>query len=475
MQFEELKKSRVSPEDVLRGALGSVNVGSSGWASALCPFHNDSSPSFSIHVSSGNWCCYACSKKGTWADTGFASPVVGVYPYYAGDKLVQVKVREYPKKFYILKPDENGELIRGGYKGPVLYNWNDAKTHDVIYVVEGEKDCDTLSNLMLGAVTAGGASSWLPEYGEMLKGKSLIIIPDNDPAGRGWLERVVGTLQSDYKIGVLPEGIKDITEFLESGKSLAQLTLEDRPIKPLSDIVTLRDVTPPPIRKFLLGGLIPEGAITLLYADGGVGKSLLSLAIAQYLADGREFLGHPMDQKNALIVDWELDADEAARRSRQIARGYSGNIPNGLFYMAACGPLVQYVDKLKALIREESIGLVVLDSIGASCGGDTNSAQAIVEYMACVKSLGCTAILIDHECKPPVKEEAAKRETTKPYGSVYKYNLSRSVLKLVRDGVFGNSSSYTVYQFKNNFGRLTPPFRYKLDYDGKMDCFLWNT
>src|SRR6266849_3801055 len=35
-----------------------------GWAQALCPFHNDHNPSFSVKLDTGGFFCFACQAKG---------------------------------------------------------------------------------------------------------------------------------------------------------------------------------------------------------------------------------------------------------------------------------------------------------------------------------------------------------------------------------------------------------------------------
>lgn len=37
---------------------------SRGWAQALCPFHNDHNPSFSVKLDTGGFFCFACQAKG---------------------------------------------------------------------------------------------------------------------------------------------------------------------------------------------------------------------------------------------------------------------------------------------------------------------------------------------------------------------------------------------------------------------------
>lgn len=36
----------------------------SGWAMALCPFHNDKKPSLSVHIQKGCFQCFACGASG---------------------------------------------------------------------------------------------------------------------------------------------------------------------------------------------------------------------------------------------------------------------------------------------------------------------------------------------------------------------------------------------------------------------------
>lgn len=37
---------------------------SEGWASGLCPFHKDRTPSFSVNLQHGHWRCHACGLRG---------------------------------------------------------------------------------------------------------------------------------------------------------------------------------------------------------------------------------------------------------------------------------------------------------------------------------------------------------------------------------------------------------------------------
>jgi len=56
----------------------------------------------------------------------------------------------------------------------------------IVFVVEGEKDVETLRDYGFVATTnAGGAEApWLPQFTQALRGREVILLPDNDGPGR---------------------------------------------------------------------------------------------------------------------------------------------------------------------------------------------------------------------------------------------------------------------------------------------------
>jgi hypothetical protein len=57
--------------------------------------------------------------------------------------------------------------------------------------VEGEKDVDHLMGLGLVATTSPmGAGKWRDHYSESLRGKAVVLIPDNDQPGRDHMNKV---------------------------------------------------------------------------------------------------------------------------------------------------------------------------------------------------------------------------------------------------------------------------------------------
>ncbi len=103
------------------------------------------------------------------------------YTDESGKLLYQV-CRYKPKTFKQRQPDEFGGWV-WGLDGitRVLFNLPNVLTAKEVFVVEGEKDAQALISMNYVATTsAGGAKNWLSAYGDTLKGKDVIIIPDSD-------------------------------------------------------------------------------------------------------------------------------------------------------------------------------------------------------------------------------------------------------------------------------------------------------
>jgi len=206
----------------------------------LCPFHQDSKPSFNARIENGIAYCFGCDWKGnaiTFAKElgipltevpGYQKnyhpkrKIVAEYNYHdeKGDLLFQV-VRFEPKDFRQRRPDGNGGWIwnlngtrRVLYRLPLLLSAKE------VLIPEGEKDVDNLIDVGFVATTnAGGAKKWRPEDNQYLKNKDVILIPDNDDAGKRHIERIAESLDGiaqSIKIVELPDLAQkgDVSDYL---------------------------------------------------------------------------------------------------------------------------------------------------------------------------------------------------------------------------------------------------------------------
>jgi DNA primase len=227
--------------DSLARALAARRSGSS-WI-ATCPAHEDRNPSLSIREVDGKiliHCHAGCSQRdviealkgsGLWEPSQHATVqrrIVATYDYTdeRGELLYQT-VRFEPKDFRQRRPD-----VQGGWiwkKGPrqVLYHLPEVLEAAIVFVVEGEKDVDTLRQHGFVATTnAGGAKApWLSDFTESLRGREVILIPDNDDPGRTRVLTIARALlgKAARLIVLELEDGKDITDWFGRGHSETEL------------------------------------------------------------------------------------------------------------------------------------------------------------------------------------------------------------------------------------------------------------
>jgi len=212
-----------------------------GWM-GKCPAHDDRNPSLSIREADGKvllHCHAGCTQrdvidalkaKGLWPKRQVTQrrAIVATYDYgdEAGNVLYQV-VRTEPKGFFQRRSDGHGGWINKKSKRQVLYHLREIVEAPIVFVVEGEKDVETLRDQGFVATTnAGGAEvPWLPEFTEALAGREVILIPDNDRPGRERAARIARALLGRVtRLVILElESAKDVTEWFERGHGELEL------------------------------------------------------------------------------------------------------------------------------------------------------------------------------------------------------------------------------------------------------------
>ena len=150
------------------------------------------------------------------------------YKYHNADgTLSHTKIRidfdDNTKTFRFVQPDGTLGLQDLSH---LLYNLPNVIKADVVYIVEGEKCADALIKLGYTATTldSGANSNWRPEFTEWLKGKKVIIIPDNDRPGMKYARMIKENVPWAIikELPDLPEK-GDIYDWLEAEHTMSEL------------------------------------------------------------------------------------------------------------------------------------------------------------------------------------------------------------------------------------------------------------
>lgn len=224
-------------DELLRYFQGVKPLSGKDHYTALCPCHNDHEPS--LDIKAGNkgviMACPVCGADGKQVMNALNLSVKELFyeqlnpstnrqkpksvDYYYSDSLKKTRFyiwdnkKQDWKKSFCWWHKENNKWIKGLPKdengrsiAPPLYNQNNlaaAQNGDTIYIVEGEKDVNTLTQKLnlLAICSPHGASTskdmnrkWSKAYNKLFKGLNVAVIADNDNAGHLLAEYVANEL-----------------------------------------------------------------------------------------------------------------------------------------------------------------------------------------------------------------------------------------------------------------------------------------
>jgi hypothetical protein len=317
---------------------------------ALCPGHDDHDPSLEVGWFEDKGTVWfecrsqRCDKPVIlekigleWSDLYLASHkshrrVVATYDYTtpAGELLHQT-VRYDPKDFKQRRPDGNGGW-KWNLEGiePVPYNLPSVMRAvldgEPVSVLEGEKDCDRAKEEfgIVATTCPMGTQKWRESYTYCLRGANVVLVPDNDEAGRQHVLAVARKLKGVAKtvkvveLPGLPEkgdlsdwidagGTREAFDRLVSGTPQFVLPTKESefgeneflPVKSLREVVTEAEDTP----DFIVKDLLKKGELTDLSGLAKFsGKTTLVMHMLRAVRTGDPFLGEPTKEAGVLYL-----------------------------------------------------------------------------------------------------------------------------------------------------------------------------
>lgn len=325
-----------------------------------------------------------------WTFGGSLGNATVIYDYYDHDgEYAYSKLRDASKRirYGLVKYDDYGRPLSmtPGTKNKSRYLYNAAAMQysienapeKPIYYVEGEKDADTLIMQGLTAVTAGGTGDWKKAFAEQFKGASVVILPDNDGAGRKLADQVAADIKrvcSRYKIVQTSQEPKgDVTDYLASdGVTLDDLkTLVDATAWLYGDgssfeldIISGEELLAAnlPLVRYVVDGLLPTG-VAILAAPSKAGKSWMMLQLALAVAAGEPFLG--METHGDHVAYFALEDSRNRLQSRLKSLLGGRHIPPGIYFITEAPGIAQgLLVKCEELAqRDKLLKLVILDTL----------------------------------------------------------------------------------------------------------------
>jgi AAA domain len=285
-----------------------------------------------INGKGARWGCNHCGwtgpLKGNGADRGAENIITYDYLDENGVLLFQ-KVRAPRKHFYQRKPDGRGGWINNlSDVRKVIYRLpevNEATAAGyTIVCVEGEKDADNLWKIGVpatcnpdGAAEPDKKPKWRPEYSEMLRGADVVVIPDNDEAGRAHADataKACAGITAQIRILDLaklwpdcPKG-GDISDWLKAGHTREQfdaLITQAPAANPTTDDFLAfwhGDVAVEQSRPWLVDGTIPEVGCGLLSGQWGTYKTFTAIDLACAAMSGTPIFESEIDRPGGALL-----------------------------------------------------------------------------------------------------------------------------------------------------------------------------
>ena len=498
-------------QDFLRRLEG-VTGGRGGQWTAKCPAHDDRHNSLSISTGDDGRillrCHAGCSAEKITDAMGLSvkdlfltdskpqksSEIIATYNYYDDSgKLLAQKQRRADKSFVWRRPDGKGGWI---YKrqGVPHRLYVAGELEKAVFLCEGEKDADNIRKLGYCAASGAdgaGTGKWRKEYTEQLKGCTVCIMQDNDTVGREYAQETAAALRkvcTSVQVFDLATVWPDIPEHGDISDLIARFGKEKACELIASLLMNTPQWEPPPDSflscfktldsfteeeaTWLVPGWIPDGQITLMAADGGVGKTSLWVNLIAAVSSGKRcILDPPGYQRRAQKVAFLTTEDSVRKKLKKKLRLAGADMSNIITpdFLADKEGVLRGLKfgshEMERFIKYFKPALCVFDPVQGFVPPDINmgSRNAMRDCMAPLISLGeetgTTFVVICHTNK---RKGASGRDRIADSADLW--DVARSVLMA---GYTEDQGIRYLSNEKNNYAPTHETLLFSINNDGQ--------
>ncbi|MBD3677567.1 MAG: AAA family ATPase [Rhodobacteraceae bacterium] len=315
-----------------------------------------------------------------------------------------------------INPDGSKQFMKGGKVSGGYFAI--AGTNEEIAIAEGFATAASVHEATgwttLVAFNAGNLEKVARKTRAKFPDAEIIIAGDADEAGKRHGDQAAKAVNGramypptgDWNDLHVAEGLRAVTEALDDPLTVSAATFQGKPIPP---------------REWLVRDWIPGREVTLLYGDGGTGKSLvaLQLAVSVALATKRNlqtWLSLPVMAGKAVYIGAEDEQDEMQRRLASILKSEGAEFSDleNLEIRSLAGedallakeqrdkplstsPLYQRIERT---LRQHRPAVLVLDTLSDMYPANENDRAKVKQFANLLKRLAlkheCAVIMLAH-------------------------------------------------------------------------------
>ena len=329
-------------------------------------------------------------------------------------------------KWYMKRPD-----------GLLPIYFQDKHPNKPILINEGEKATVASEKLWHGdSVTwHGGVNAWQKSDWSPVKGREVIIFPDNDDPGLKCANELcdyLRTLKCKVKVIEPPKDFADkddlydayANNYFKSKDDLERYINQQKPKIPRGSLrfqtakEAILNVENP---KWLIENCFEQEKLITVFGEPKSGKSFIAIAMACAVATGTHFYGCKANRSNVIYMAGE---GLSGMRKRLLAfhqskfgqklfytkeqKDANNELQDAQLYLSNRGARINEEDEYKKLENEINIikdqvgdiGLIIFDTFQRSFSGDENSAQEVNKFVKAADQLihdyQCAVLLVHH-------------------------------------------------------------------------------